>query len=180
MSGMSKGWMSPGLRVLVGFLVVNGVICAGGGPLAIYWSLNPPGRVQVCIVGLREDVYFASCVAECNGELQNMEWSLGNLFEPQSPVHPKDWYWSNPNVIRKSHPSFNPLVVWKFGRRYGVVTRNTEKQWRVTWFEPDDLQGSSCFWYISGNGLVTFNMAKRQTETLSVCDVEGLGLDDVK
>jgi hypothetical protein len=174
---MSKRRMSPGVWVLAGYLVVNGVICLGGTPLGIHWYLHPPGRVQVRILCLREEVEFASCVAECNGVLKNMDWSPDEWLEPPSAMHPKDLFWSNPRGIRGR---FDPYVVWKCGRRYGVVTKNTETQWQVTWFEPDALQRSSWLWYLSGRGLVTFDMSKGQTESLSDCQVEGLGLDGVE
>ena len=73
--------------------------------------------------------------------------------------------------------SLNRPVMWKFGSRYGVVTRGTDKVWRITWFEAVDLpiEGRGP---LLGEGEVEIDLAKGRTAQMNADDMRRFGFQD--
>jgi hypothetical protein len=67
--------------------------------------------------------------------------------------------------------------MWKFGNRYGVVTRRTDKIWRITWFQAGELpiHGRGI---LLGEGEVAIDLAKGQSEQMNADDIRRFGFQD--
>jgi hypothetical protein len=67
--------------------------------------------------------------------------------------------------------------MWKEGRRYGVVTRDKDKHWSVTWLEAAAVPLESRI-ILLGGGQAAFDIARGRTEVFPHAKVKALGLDE--
>ena len=156
-------------RRCVGFLLL---MLVGIGVIAfVYFQFHPRDRVVVTIKNVPAETRFLCIVAETDEGIRAMNWSRSN-FE----MEPRDCAISY--VINDGHAIPNQFVMWRFGSRYGVITRHPEKVWRVHWFQAEDmpLEGRS---FLVGEGTAVFDMLKAKTEQPAAEVLRGLGIDDI-
>jgi hypothetical protein len=102
-------------------------------------------------------------------------------FEKDSALQCLKWYSTNGILVTRLHPAqsigsfrdepdFLSHVVWQPGDRYGVVTRDNNDVWRVTWFGPEVLQGR----------YARFEMTGKAAVPLTPKQLTALGLDKVR
>lgn len=147
------------------------------GSLRVYFSMYPRNRVKVSVIGIPDQTHFISIVAEEDGELENMDWSPGFGGMAMGRMHPRDCTASfrNPGMS----DTLETFVYWRWGARYGVVRRELDKTWWVTWFSAPEvpLRGRGL---LAGRGSVEFDLAKGNTEPLPLEHIERLGLADIR
>jgi hypothetical protein len=145
------------------------------GLLALLGQLyfNPPDRVRVSVINIPDDVYFVSLAAATRGKLQTMHWSVKKIVV--GTMHPTRCTWSY-------HPGpsidWSAYVKWQSGEKYGVVTRTTDRVWRVTWFEANALPICGRV-IVLGGGTAYFDMSKGRALPLLPEEVKDLCLEDV-
>jgi hypothetical protein len=155
------------LALLIGIVI--------GCSAFVYFQFHPRNRVEVTVKNVPAETWFLCLVAETDEGMLAMNWSPWMIapFE----MAPRDCGFS---YVMHRGPTIEHLyAMWKFGSRYGVVTRHPEKVWRVHWFDPADvtLEGRSFFF---GEGAATFDILKSTTEQLPVEAVRELGFDDIR
>lgn len=134
-----------------------------------YDCAYPRDEVRVNVTGIPDDVYFLCFVAQAHGKLHAMKWYRSHIFGPFTMSDLAS------GGDRPDASDFQDRVAWRFGERYGVITRSRDREWRITWFEAGEvpLFGRSL---LTGQGTATFDLTKGQTEPLAAGDVESLGL----
>jgi hypothetical protein len=148
-------------------------LVAGVLGLLVYFTFHPRNRVRVHFTNVPQDIGFLSVIAETDGTLSNMNWSPEMLVPLD--MDPRECIWSYRWPGQSNRDSTSYFVWWKQGRRYGIVTLNTEKKGSVTWFEPADVpfKGRS---FLLGGGEVEFDLAKGRTEDFPRSKAKALGL----
>jgi hypothetical protein len=155
--------------------VILGVIAmsvVAGLIFFVYTCNNPRDRVNVEIDRVPADVSFCCAVCETGGVRRTMKWYLWHLGPfTMDAASCSASYRFGPGPIKAD-------VEWQFGERYGVVTRSTDGQWRITWFDADTvpIKGRNV---LTGGGKVIFDLSIGQTEQLTDDQVSALGLRDV-
>ncbi len=146
-----------------------------------FFALCPPDRVKIAVTNLPPDTHFASIVAESEGVLRNMDWSVPSPFVISFPnrMHPADCTWSLQDSRHPPRIDWDAYVSWEWGTRYGVVTMSRGGVWKVTWFASEEipLRGRVL---LLGGGRAGFDLAGRASEPLPAAEVRQLGLQNVK
>jgi len=92
-------------------------------------------------------------------------------------------FWMEPRdsfgYVMHDGPAITRFVMWKSGSRYGVVTRQPEKVWRVHWFQAEDvpLDGRS---FLFGEGMAVFDILKAKTEPPAAEVLRRLAIDALR
>jgi hypothetical protein len=142
-----------------------------------YFAFNPRDRIRVTFRNVPPGTTFLSIIAETDGLASNMNWSP-QLILPFE-MAPGRCTWSRRFPDNGHEDETHYFVMWIEGARYGLVTRNTDKQWSVTWFGAAavPLEGRI---FLLGGGRATFDMVRGKTEAFPLGKVEALGLDEVQ
>ncbi len=148
-------------------LVVLAVVGAVTG--FVYFQFHPRDRVAVEIKNIPADTRFLCVVAETDDGMLAMNWSPAKImpFEMKPGGCTMSYVMGQPAIS-------NRHVMWRFGSRYAVVTRQAEKAWQVHWFQAESvpLQGRGL---LLGEGGVSFDILRAKTEQLPAEVVRELG-----
>jgi hypothetical protein len=160
------------LPILMGLLIVAVLV------YFVYSCQNPSDRVRLYATNIPRGTDFLSVAALRGGRLHSMAWSPKHIFDPMT-MHPADCSWSH--LIHPNNPQVDwaAYVRWQWGDRYGIVTRDTEGNWRITWFDIStvSLEGHKP---LLGGGEVRFDMSQGVTEPLTDRQRTELGFDNVE
>jgi hypothetical protein len=165
-------------------LLASGIL-VGLGILFLLGITRPRNRVSISIRNIPGGVNCLFLVSESNGKFYKLPWSLWKFFygsaEPVGcslsdcdPVRPQEIH-----QPLDDDPRSGLHVLWVYGDRYGVVTRTTDENWHVTWFDATDVPLKERRW-LSGGGRADFDLAKGKTELLTPNGVKQLGLERQK
>jgi hypothetical protein len=166
-------WLLRWTRVLalLGLLTVALLVFLG------YSCQNPPDRARLYVTNIPRGIDFLSLAALRGGRLQSMAWSPKRIFNPLL-IHPADGNWSYQARPEDPQVDWDAYGRWEQGERYGVVTRATADDWRITWFDPSaiPLVGHKP---LLGGGEAPLDLSQGVSEALSERQLRELGLDKV-
>jgi hypothetical protein len=166
------GTYKASLASKITFAIALGVVampllCCGSVVLfAIIDNLENAGRVWVHVENLSPGTTFWSVASEQDGMLRSMNWYRGRSLTG-GQKHPATGGWSYPGL---SETHAKGQVVWQEGERYGVVTRNKDNVWLITWFGPDVHKPDE----------VKLNLSQGVPTPLTPQQLKELGLDKVR
>jgi hypothetical protein len=161
-------------RGCVGCLLL--MLAGAGGVIAfVYFQFHPRDRIAVTIKNAPAETRFLCIVTETDEGIRAMNWSPSMVV----PFEMEPRQCTISYVMHDGPTITNRFVVWRFGSRYGVVTRQPEKVWRVHWFQAENvpLEGRS---FLFGEGAATFDILKARTEQLPAEAVRELGFEDLR
>ena len=174
---VNKGQAVTKNRLAVYWIFIIAIFIGGSLCLSIYLALNPSDRVKVTTSQFPPDTMFISFVSESNGILQNMDWYPRSELMLPFTMRPSESVWSSlefnetPKMI-----DWDAYVKWRWGEKYGLVTRDRDGNWRITWFLPKDVPIKR-HWFIIGNGEAHFDLNKGTTTHFSQEKLMELSLD---
>src|SRR5947209_495418 len=129
-----KRWCVTGS---VTFLILNlVVICAV--LLYLYLTFNPPQRVQVRLINLPPEVYFACLVSRTDQGMEVMDWSPESEIMMPFAMHPARCVWSFRDTDSAGDDT-TAYVNWR-NSSYGIVTRSKKCAWKIAWFKSGDIE----------------------------------------
>jgi hypothetical protein len=147
----------------------------GGVSAFVYFQLHPRDRIAVTIKNVPAETRFLCIVTETDEGIRAMNWSPSMIapFE----MEPRDCGISY--VMHHGPTIANRFVMWRFGLRYGVVTRQPEKVWRIHWFQAEDvpLEGRR---FLLGEGTAIFDILNAKSEQPAAEILRRLGIDDLR
>lgn len=150
------------------------LIAVGTVTTFVYFQFHPRDRITIAVKSIPVDTRFLCIVAETDEGIIAMNWSPSMVvpFEMEPRDCTMSYVMGRPEISDWS-------VMWKFGSRYGVVTREPDKVWRVHWFQADEvpLVGRSV---VLGEGAATFDILKARTEQLPAETLRQLGFEDMR
>jgi hypothetical protein len=146
------------------------VLVAAAGVLTYRW-LNPPDRVEVNVGKFPPSTRLFCLLADGSDGPQAMWWSHDKVGPHD--IHPKDG--SHTELDEWERMRAHRRVMWRAGRRYGVLTRDHDDRWRVTWLEPDEV---GLRWHLLGGGEASIELpGKDRGETASEGLLDAVGFD---
>jgi hypothetical protein len=160
-------------RLLAALLVLVPLVLLAVLPFFFYTCFNPADQIVALIVQIPADVDFVCIASGSGGRIDVMRWyyftNISGFTE-----RPGD------RAFGSAYPGGADMetVAWITGERYGVITRTTDRQWSITWFEAKDVP-------VQGRGLyskparITFDLSKGRKEPLSEDTVKNQGLNQV-
>lgn len=163
--------------IFLGVLSLLAVLLGTGFYFYLYFDFHPRNRVAITVADIPPGTHFLSFVIESDGKIEPMYWYSG-MFRT-SPMHPLECIWSFRFPDDGPILKHKPFLVWKWGDRYGVIRRQTDKTWWVTWFEATSVPLRGRDWFFGG-GAAHFPLAQGKTEPLPMEQVRRLGLGDVR
>jgi hypothetical protein len=151
------------------------VAAIGGLSTFIYFQFHPRDRIAIEITNVPAGTRFLCLVAETEEGIVAMNWSP-SMIVPFA-MNPRDCTISY--VMGTGPVIANRYVMWRFGSRYGVVTRQDEKVWRVYWFQAQDvpLAGRR---FLLGEGTAAFDLLKAKAEQPAADLLRRLGIEDLR
>jgi hypothetical protein len=152
------------------------VIIAGAISAFIYFQFHPRDRIQIGVKNIPIGTRFLCLAVEKDGKIELMDWSPYYVFPGRMAAADCAMSYRTPD---DNAPIVNWYVMWEFGSRYGIVTRRTDKVWRVTWFEANEvpIQGRG---FLLGEGEVAIDITKGRTEEMNTDDVRRFGFQDYR
>jgi len=144
----------------------------------LYATFNPAERVRVQLINIPSDVYFACVVSKSDSEIRIMEWYPESEIMTCFPMHPADCIWSFRDGLPPSDES-ELYVRWRPASSYGIVTRNTECVWKITWFSKGAI-GLEHRSKLFAGGEARFDYDAGVTQMLEKEDLQKLGLQSVR
>jgi hypothetical protein len=152
-----RGSLALFIMLVLG-LAVGGCLTAG----FVCYKHFEPEEVRVTFVNIPRGTHYYCVVADTPDGLEPMNWSATLIFRAVTPAIPGagergvDW----PPEQEAVH-----CVIWRTGRRYGVVQWRFDGTWWVTWFDPSspEVEHRKSFW---DRGAITFDLAKGNTQRL--------------
>jgi hypothetical protein len=157
------------------FWIASVAFAAAVAPALLYYLwLNPADRVVVNVTRIDPSTRLLCLVAETPDGPQPMWWSLEKVA-PFS-MHPSgcvvslyDPEWQRGTITSR--------VLWREGRRYGVLTRDEDDAWRVYWFDPEDVHLEWKHWPGRGGRASIRLPRKYLAEPAPAEFLDGLGFD---
>lgn len=112
-----------------------GVFAASGCLYAIHFSSPPENRALAKISDLSSSAVFVGFVAEDDRGLSMLTWSFGDsgYYEMRPTGQSQDLHDGSPIEFH---------VAWKKAFRYGVLVRDNQRSWRLSWFVADGMKST--------------------------------------
>jgi hypothetical protein len=111
-----------------------------------YRSYFPADRVTVQIQNIADDVDFVCVVGDTDDGPRALDWYQGGgMFGPHTSSATSG-YASDPREHRGTPPDISDGVRWIHASRYGVLTRDRQRVWRVYWFTTDEAKLQTGNW----------------------------------
>ena len=150
------------------------LLAIGGMATFVYFAFHPRDRVQCTVKNMPVGTRWFCLASENDGQIELMDWSPYHIFPGR--MTPQSCTLSYPaeeaRLVRRD-------VMWQFGNRYGVVTRGTDKKWRITWLNAADVPIHGRV-FLFGEGEVEMDLAKGQTELMNTDDIRRFGFQDFR
>jgi hypothetical protein len=142
-----------------------------------YFNMYPRDRVRVRIVGIPDGTHFICVVAADEGGIRSMDWSHAAFGASIGPMNPKECISSfrDPN----DPPQLDEFVFWRLGTRYGVIRRQVDQTWWVTWFDSHQVPVSDRS-LILGGGSAVLSLKGRKAEPVPQDVVCALGFQEIR
>jgi hypothetical protein len=113
-----------------------------------YHSFNPSDLVHVSVSNVQLDLRFLCFVAETDDGPISLRWYRESLFG-QRAIDPKDTTLSSPHKNEQDDAALSREVQWKPATRYGILTLDEAKVWRLYWLAPAEANPSRGTWSIA-------------------------------
>jgi hypothetical protein len=136
-----------------------------------YRFFHPYDEVAVVIENIPANVDFVCVVADTEGGLRPLDWSLSKLFP--FTMHPDSCTVSFSRGAAENRAN----VRWRHSQQIGVLCRTVDREWFVAWLEPDEARVKHrSLLFGGGTAMLDVNRAQRK-QSLSHDQLRLLGMD---